>query len=80
MLFADHVMALGFKHACLSGISAGKDDLIIPEAKETLVTAAQERVEEYERQYLDVHPVTQGEKYNKVVDVGQNAQIKWPMK
>ena len=30
VLFADHVMALGFKHACLSGISFGKDDLIIP--------------------------------------------------
>ncbi|MEK9847971.1 MAG: DNA-directed RNA polymerase subunit beta' [Rhodospirillaceae bacterium] len=68
VLFADHVMALGFKNACLSGISFGKDDLIIPRAKETLVASAQAKVKEYEQQYLD-GLITQGEKYNKVVDV-----------
>jgi len=68
VLFADHVMALGFRQACLSGISFGKDDLIVPDAKEPLVAAAQEKVKEYEQQYLD-GLITQGEKYNKVVDV-----------
>jgi DNA-directed RNA polymerase subunit beta' len=68
VLFADRIMALGFRHACLSGISFGKDDLIIPGAKEHLVIAAQEKVKEYEQQYLD-GLITQGEKYNKVVDV-----------
>ncbi|MBV8650636.1 MAG: DNA-directed RNA polymerase subunit beta', partial [Alphaproteobacteria bacterium] len=51
-----------------AGISFGKDDLIVPEAKHALVSATQEKVKEYEQQYLD-GLITQGEKYNKVVDV-----------
>ena len=61
-------MALGFSHACRAGISFGKDDLIIPQAKEKLVAEAQKQVKEYEQQYMD-GLITQGEKYNKVVDV-----------
>ncbi|MBK17699.1 MAG: DNA-directed RNA polymerase subunit beta' [Rhodospirillaceae bacterium] len=68
VIFADRMMALGFANACKSGISFGKDDLIIPEAKETLVSDAQAEVKEYEQQYLD-GLITQGEKYNKVIDV-----------
>jgi DNA-directed RNA polymerase subunit beta' len=68
VLFADRLMALGFKNACKSGISFGKDDLIIPASKERLVGAAQDEVKEYEQQYLD-GLITQGEKYNKVIDV-----------
>jgi len=68
VIFCDRLMATGFQHACKAGISFGKDDLIIPPAKEGLVTAAQEKVKEYEQQYLD-GLITQGEKYNKVVDV-----------
>jgi len=68
VLFADRLMALGFKNACKSGISFGKDDLIIPASKERLVGAAQAEVKEYEQQYLD-GLITQGEKYNKVIDV-----------
>ena len=68
VIFADKLMSLGFYHACLSGISFGKDDLIIPVAKGKLVGDAQEKVKEYEQQYLD-GLITQGEKYNKVIDV-----------
>ena len=68
VLFADRLMALGFKNACKSGISFGKDDLIIPASKERLVGAAQAEVKEYEQQYLD-GLITKGEKYNKVIDV-----------
>ncbi|MBV9523782.1 MAG: DNA-directed RNA polymerase subunit beta', partial [Alphaproteobacteria bacterium] len=68
VIFCDRLMALGFQHACRAGISFGKDDLIIPPAKEKLVSTAQEKVKEYEQQYLD-GLITQGEKYNKVVDV-----------
>ncbi len=67
VIFADRLMGLGFHHACRAGISFGKDDLIIPEAKEKLVGDAQKKVKEYEQQYLD-GLITQGEKYNKVVD------------
>ncbi|WP_207486101.1 DNA-directed RNA polymerase subunit beta' [Arenibaculum pallidiluteum] len=68
VIFADRLMKLGFGHACRAGISFGKDDMVIPPEKERLVAEAQERVKEYEQQYLD-GLITQGEKYNKVVDV-----------
>ena len=67
VIFADRVMGLGFAHACRAGISFGKDDLVIPASKETLVGETEERVKEYEQQYQD-GLITQGEKYNKVVD------------
>ncbi len=67
VIFADHMMALGFKYAGSSGISFGKDDLIIPHEKESLIADANTKVNEYEQQYLD-GLITQGEKYNKVID------------
>jgi DNA-directed RNA polymerase subunit beta' len=68
VIFADRIMALGFGQACAAGISFGKDDLIIPDAKGALVDEANGQVKEFEQQYLD-GLITQGEKYNKVVDV-----------
>ncbi len=68
VIFCDHLMTLGFQQACKAGISFGKDDLIIPEAKRELVSQAQDQVKQYEQQYQD-GLITQGEKYNKVVDV-----------
>ena len=67
VIFADRMMALGFSYACRAGISFGKDDLVIPDAKEKLVGDTENRVKEYEKQYQD-GLITQGEKYNKVVD------------
>ncbi len=71
VIFCDRIMAIGFQQACKAGISFGKDDLIIPPAKEKLVAQARDKVKEYEQQYLD-GLITQGEKYNKVVDVWSN--------
>jgi DNA-directed RNA polymerase subunit beta' len=68
VIFCDRLMTLGFTQACKAGISFGKDDLVVPPEKERLVAAAQAKVKEYEQQYLD-GLITQGEKYNKVVDV-----------
>jgi len=68
VIFCDRLMALGFSYACKAGISFGKDDLLVPEAKIKLVEAAQNEVKEFEQQYLD-GLITRGEKYNKVVDV-----------
>tara|TARA_B100000989_G_scaffold145418_1_gene108393 strand:- start:1257 stop:5375 length:4119 start_codon:yes stop_codon:yes gene_type:complete len=67
VLFADHIMQIGFKYAAVAGISFGKDDLIIPSDKENLLNDTQSKVQEYENQYQD-GLITQGEKYNKVVD------------
>jgi DNA-directed RNA polymerase subunit beta' len=67
VIFADRLMALGFAQACKAGISFGKDDLIIPAAKKQLVDQTKAKVAEFEQQYQD-GLITQGEKYNKVVD------------
>ncbi len=67
VLFADHIMQIGFKYAAIAGISFGKDDLIIPYEKDNLLNDTQNKVQEYENQYQD-GLITQGEKYNKVVD------------
>jgi DNA-directed RNA polymerase subunit beta' len=68
VIFADRMMGLGFSNACKAGISFGKDDLVIPAEKVKLVADTQEQVKEYEQQYQD-GLITQGEKYNKVIDV-----------
>ena len=67
VIFCDRIMDLGFKHACRAGISFGKDDMVIPATKHDIVEAARKQVEEFEQQYND-GLITQGEKYNKVVD------------
>ena len=66
-IFADKIMALGYRQAALAGISFGKDDLIVPEAKKTLLAETQKKTNEFERQYQD-GLITHLEKYNKVVD------------
>src|SRR3546814_3044092 len=60
-------MALGFRHAFRAGISFGKDDMIIPDAKEKLVEETRVLVKDFEQQYQD-GLITQQEKYNKVID------------
>jgi DNA-directed RNA polymerase subunit beta' len=67
VIFADRLMAIGFHHAFRAGMSFGKDDLVIPPAKWKLVEETRSKVAEYEQQYQD-GLITQGEKYNKVVD------------
>jgi DNA-directed RNA polymerase subunit beta' len=67
VIFCDRIMALGFHNAYKAGISFGKDDMVIPGAKVKLVADTRELAKEYEQQYTD-GLITQGEKYNKVVD------------
>src|SRR3954470_20022316 len=67
VLFADAIMALGFRHAFKAGISFGKDDMIIPDGKVALVDETRTLVKDYEQQYQD-GLITQQEKYNKVID------------
>jgi DNA-directed RNA polymerase subunit beta' len=67
VIFCDRLMGLGFRHAAKAGISFGKDDMVIPDSKKTLVAATQSEVREFEQQYQD-GLITAGERYNKVVD------------
>ena len=67
-LFVDKIMTLGFTNACKAGISFGKDDLIVPDAKKELIAETEKQVKEFEQQYQN-GLITKGEKYNKVVDI-----------
>ena len=67
VIFCDRIMALGFHHAFRAGISFGKDDMVVPESKWATVEQTRESAKEFEQQYND-GLITQGEKYNKVVD------------
>ncbi len=67
VIFADHIMDLGFKEACKAGISFGKDDVVIPQAKKNVVEETRAQVSEFEQQYAE-GLITRGEKYNKVID------------
>lgn len=66
-IFADKIMNLGYHQAAAAGISFGKDDLIIPDAKEKLLAETKKKTNEFERQYQD-GLITRLEKYNKVID------------
>jgi len=67
VLFADAIMALGFRNAFKAGISFGKDDMIIPASKEQMVDETRALVKDFEQQYQD-GLITQQEKYNKAID------------
>ena len=67
VIFCDRIMALGFREAFKAGISFGKDDMVVPETKPRIVEETRALAKEYEQQYND-GLLTQGEKYNKVID------------
>jgi DNA-directed RNA polymerase subunit beta' len=67
VIFCDQIMGLGFREAFKAGISFGKDDMVIPVDKWSLVDETRAQVADFEQQYMD-GLITQGEKYNKVVD------------
>ena len=71
-MFADQLMYTGFHYATRSGMSFGIDDIVIPEQKVKLVAAADAEVKEIQDQYAS-GLVTNGERYNKVVDIWSRA-------
>ena len=72
VIFADQLMYMGFAHSTSSGASIGVDDFVIPDEKAGIISGAQEEVAEIESQFAS-GLVTQGEKYNKVVDIWSRA-------
>ncbi len=68
VIFADHLMYTGFAYATRGGISICVDDMLVPTQKQDLLAAAEREVKEIEMQYTS-GLVTQGERYNKVVDI-----------
>ncbi|MDZ5448052.1 DNA-directed RNA polymerase subunit beta' [Labrys sp. ZIDIC5] len=67
VIFCDRIMTLGFSNAFKAGISFGKDDIVVPDNKWKIVAETDALAKDYEQQYND-GLITQGEKYNKVVD------------
>ncbi len=68
VIFADQLMYTGFQYATVAGISIGVDDMVVPESKSEILAQAEAEVKEIEQQYAS-GLVTNGERYNKVVDI-----------
>jgi DNA-directed RNA polymerase subunit beta' len=75
VIFADQLMYTGFHYATRSGISIGINDLEIPVEKEDIIASAEDEVRQIEDQYAS-GLVTQGERYNKVVDIWSHTNEK----
>ncbi len=68
VIFADKLMQSGFALATRAGLSIAIDDMVVPAQKEEIIRSAEKEVKEIEAQYTS-GLVTQGERYNKVVDI-----------
>ena len=68
VVFADQLMYMGFNYATRAGISIGVEDMAVPDEKKSILGKAEKAVKEIEDQYAS-GLVTQGERYNKVVDI-----------
>ena len=72
VIFADQLMYTGYKYSTKSGSSIGVNDFVIPKEKDSIIGQANAEVEEIEAQFAS-GLVTQGEKYNKVIDIWSRA-------
>ena len=68
VVFADQLMYTGFSYATRAGVSIGVEDMAVPSEKKAILGTAEKAVKEIEEQYAS-GLVTQGERYNKVVDI-----------
>ena len=68
VIFTDQLMYTGFTYATRAGLSISIDDMLVPKQKKDIIAASEKEVKEIEAQYTS-GLVTQGERYNKVVDI-----------
>src|SRR5882724_5198643 len=68
VVFADQLMYTGFHYATRAGVSIGVDDMVVPLQKTKILATADKEVKEIQEQYSS-GLVTNGERYNKVVDI-----------
>jgi DNA-directed RNA polymerase subunit beta' len=68
VVFADQLMYTGFHYATRAGVSIGVDDMVVPTQKTKILATADKEVKEIQEQYSS-GLVTNGERYNKVVDI-----------
>jgi len=72
VIFADQLMYTGFEYSTRSGISIGINDLVVPEAKQKIIEAAENEVKEIANQFSS-GLLTEGERYNKAIDIWSRA-------
>jgi DNA-directed RNA polymerase subunit beta' len=72
VILADRLKDLGFKYATQAGISIGMKDMMVPRRKGEILSQSQTEVHQVEEQYQE-GLITEGEKYNKVVDIWAKA-------
>ncbi|MBT6711906.1 MAG: DNA-directed RNA polymerase subunit beta', partial [Candidatus Marinimicrobia bacterium] len=72
VIFLDQLKDLGFRMATVSGASIAISDVLIPDAKDEILGVAQQEVDEIKSKY-DRHILTDGERYNKVIDIWTHA-------
>jgi DNA-directed RNA polymerase subunit beta' len=68
VIFSDKLMYTGFYYSTKAGVSFGINDMEIPESKSSIINRAEEQVKQFEQQYTS-GLITDGERYNKVVDI-----------
>ena len=72
VILSDRLKDIGYQYSTEGGLSISIDDMIIPDSKWELIKNAENKVEEIGNQYTE-GLITQGEKYNKVVDIWAKA-------
>ena len=72
VVFADTLMYMGFRYSTRSGVSISVNDMVIPEEKASIVHDAEKEVKNFGRQF-ESGLITDGERYNKVVDIWSKA-------
>ncbi len=72
VVFADQLMYMGFTYATRAGVSIGFEDMVVPPRKGEIISASEKEVKEIQNQYAS-GLVTDGERYNKVVDIWSHA-------
>ena len=75
VLLADKLKDLGFKYATTSGVSIAIHNMVIPANKKEIVARANRDVLKIQKQYMD-GLITDGERYNKVIDIWAQATEK----
>jgi DNA-directed RNA polymerase subunit beta' len=68
VILSDRLKDLGYRYATLAGISISIDDMLVPSNKATLLKEAEEEIEKVQEQYTE-GLITDGERYNKVIDI-----------
>jgi DNA-directed RNA polymerase subunit beta' len=68
VILSDRLKDLGYRYATLAGLSISIDDMLIPSNKATLLQEAQKEIERVQEQYTE-GLITDGERYNKVIDI-----------